>query len=160
MLLQGLKLFKEYKRLEIQSMHLIYNLLALCHEVFLAQGKVHDFFVCHLDALHGGYGFFVPNLNLTKVFISENPPPPANFNILDRFPTIWDLLYVPIQLPHLEIETFCCHSLGCDFLGESQADLWQHIAVTHCKQAAACPYCLQYLCFEEVPTFTHPGLFC
>ncbi len=124
MLLQGLKLFKEYERLEIQSTHLIHDLLTLHHKVVLAQGKAHDFFICHLNALHGGYGFFMPDLGLTKVFISETPPPPANFNILDRYPTVWDPLYIPIQLPHLEIRTFHCHSSGCDFLGESHADVW------------------------------------
>ena len=107
-----------------------------------------------------GYGFFVPSLVLTKVFISETPPPPENFSILDRYPTVWDPLYIPIQLLHLKIETFHCHSSGCDFLGESCADMWQHVAVIHCKREAACPYCSQYLCFDEVPSFTHPGLFC
>ena len=92
MLLQGLKLVKEYERLEIQSTHLIHDLLTLCHKVVL----VYDFFIQHLNALHGGYGFSMPNLGLTKVFIPETPPPPANFNILDRYPTVWDPLYILI----------------------------------------------------------------
>ncbi len=97
--------------------------------------------ISQLECLHGADDIDLSQPKLQKVFVCFNHLVPTDFNVLLSFPTVWDVMFKPNHLVSFPNAPFHCSYFGCDKSLTTEGMAWQHVAITHMRKEAICPFC-------------------
>ncbi len=99
--------------------------------------------------------FSIPSLNVSMVqttLIPHSPGSKRSFFVLTTwfpqtsmlltsFPTVWDSMFRLNHPASFPSAPYHCPYFGWDHSSPTEGTAWQHVAMTHTRKEAICPFC-------------------